>query len=553
MAVAASVLVMGQMLRPLMEADLDHVLNHLEPLALVVGCLAFASFGRSFSFSLMAERMVAHIKWDAFGALVYAPVAQSDFVGHAELLRRFHQDQDVLRHFISQSFGVLIRNTFMFVGALAFLFKTTWTLTLFTLVAIACICLPILLLVRLYRGRLHESYVQESHMNQFLNEMIQSLRVVQANLYERAGLLRYQRFLGHFLRSTQRRLFVRALLSSTIIALVALSLLGILALGFHWLNGGLLTAGQLASFLFYAILVGATGSAMSEIMADWQKASRSLERMLQMVSLKPHQAKNQKALPKDVRGIVALNHVSFAYPQNPEDKVLEDITFSAAPGEMVAIVGPSGAGKSSIFSLLLGFYTPQEGQIFLEGVDQRRVDPQRWRQYFSYVPQESVVFTDTVYQNLTFGHDVPEIQVWDVLSQVGLRELVKSLPQGLNTILGEEHPLSVGEKQRLSIARALLRKAPVLLLDEITSALDAFSEKLVQEALSRASQHATTLVVAHRLATVLRANRIVVLNHGKIDDIGTHAELMVSSALYQKLVTQEFVDLPQSLTQSSLV
>jgi ATP-binding cassette subfamily B protein len=280
------------------------------------------------------------------------------------------------------------------------------------------------------------------------------------------------------------------------------------------------------------------------MVTDWQRALVSKERLKPLLEATPQRLPLYQRLPSPVQGIIAVHHINFAYPHHPAQLILNDVTLSAATGEMVAIVGPSGAGKSTLLSLLLGFYQPQAGQIFLDGVDQTKVDPLLWREHFGYVSQEPFVFSDTFYNNILMGNpQASEREVHRAVEAASLGEFVGQLPQGLATRLGSGGiALSTGQKQRLAIARVILRNPRVLLLDEATNALDALSEQHVQTSLKDLMATRTTLVVAHRLKTVLRANRIIVLNQGRIEAVGTHAELIGQQGLYQRLATVEFVD-----------
>ncbi|MCX7338822.1 MAG: ATP-binding cassette domain-containing protein [Alphaproteobacteria bacterium] len=306
-----------------------------------------------------------------------------------------------------------------------------------------------------------------------------------------------------------------------------------------------MTAGSLSAFIFYATAAAGSAGSFSEIVGDLQRAAGAADRLIEILSIAPTlNSANPRSLPKPAKGILAVHGISFAYPNHPERPILKKLTLSVSPGENVAIVGPSGAGKSTLFALLLRFYDPQSGSIYVDGIDIKDVPLQELRQRIGVVKQETALFSTTIYQNILYGRpDANEEDVWEAAERVRLNDFLTTLPHGIHTEIGTRGVrLSGGQKQRIAIARAILRNPKILLLDEATSALDAESEQAVQRGLSHLMASRTTLVIAHRLATVLRADRIVVMDQGAIRAIGTHAELIDQDSLYRQLALLQFSD-----------
>jgi len=544
-AVVLCILEIGQSLRILIQpSDLSGFLPSLWGLAFWVCGLAVGSFGRSYSFAWLAEKVVNNIKQSVFNNLMRLEMSFYDQQGTGEILSRFHKDTETIHHFLSGTLGTAIRNLLMLIGAIVLLLQTSWYLTLVSLGVLPFIFVPVFILLRFYRHRSQETQQAQGQESQYVVESVQNIRLVQAFNYGKIAFARWAGLLAMAESSAQQHYWLRAWFSSTVIMLVSLSVAGILTVGVYSVHAGYMVPGDLASFLFYAVIVAATGSSLAEIIAQWQGVLVSQERLELFLEATPQQLASYQRLPLRVQGIIAVHHINFAYPTTSQP-VLNDITFSAATGETVAIVGSSGAGKSTLLSLLLGFYHPQVGQIFLDGVDQAKVDPLVWREHFGYVSQEPFVFSDTFYNNVLIGNpQASEREVKRAIEAASLGDFVTQLPQGLATKLGNKGlMLSTGQKQRLAIARVILRNPRVLLLDEATNALDALSDQQVQESLNELLATRTTLVVAHRLKTVLRANRIIVLHQGCVEAVGTHAELIGQPGLYQRLATLEFLDI----------
>lgn len=546
-AVALCILQIGQSLRVLIQpSHVSGFLPSLWGLAFWVCGLAIASFGRSYSFACLAEEVVNDLKQAIFSNLMRLEMNFYDQQGIGEILSRFHRDTETIHHFFAGTLGTAIRNLLMLIGGVVFLLQTSLYLTLVSLAMLPLIFIPVFVLLRFYKRQSQKTQEIQGQESQYVVESVQNIRLVQAFNYGSIALARWTALLAIAEHSAQQRYWLRAWLSSTIIMLVSLSIAGILTAGVYSVYAGYMMPGELASFLFYAVIVAATGSSLAEIAAEWQRVLVSQERLDPFLRAIPQRFPIYQRLPSPLQGIIAVHHINFAYP-NASQAALNDITFSAATGEMVAIVGSSGAGKSTLLSLLLGFYYPQVGQIFLDGVDQAKVDPLAWRECFGYVSQEPFIFSDTLYNNILMGNPrASEQEVKRAVEAASLGEFVAGLPQGLATNLGNKGiMLSTGQKQRLAIARVILRNPRVLLLDEATNALDALSEQQVQESLNELMATRTTLVVAHRLRTVLRANRIIVLHQGCVEAVGTHAELIAQQGLYQRLATLEFVDIPK--------
>lgn len=508
--------------------------------------LTIASFGRSYYFSWISERAILRLREKMFAHLLRLDIGFFESSRSGELISRINNDPLLIQIVLGTSLGIALRNFIMFIGGVIMMSMSSPKLSLYTLAIVPIILIPIGFLGKKVRAVSRLTQDKLARLNGFLEERIDYIHTVQAFSHEK-----YDR--NNFAEQSQEAFYqaihrnkLRALLACSIILLVFVSIGSILWAGYRDVLAGTMKGSELSAFIFYAILVASTAGSFGELYADIQRATGAFERIIEFLNLssaiKQLPRSKRRKLPSPPRGILAIHNVSFAYPSHPDRVVLKNFTFSVAPGEKLAIVGLSGAGKSTVLNLLMRFYDPQSGVIFMDGLDIKEVGLEELRARISIVAQEPAIFADTLYNNLSYGNPNADLdQMWDVLRAAHLDEFVYSLPRGLDTFVGTKGVrLSGGQKQRLAIARALLRDAPILLLDEATNALDAQSEQGVQAALKHLLKHRTTIMVAHRLSTILSADRIMLIDKGRLSAIGTHAELMHSSDLYKKLVTLQF-------------
>lgn len=508
--------------------------------------LTLASFGRSYYFSWISERAVLRLREKMFNHLLKLDVGFFEYARSGEIMSRLNNDPLLIQIVLGTSLGVALRNFIMFVGGATMMALTSSKLSLYIVGIVPILIIPISIFGRSVKKLSRQVQDTLGGLNGFLEERIDFIYTVQAFNHEKNDKKTFiNKAVDVFYLATKRNK-MRALLACCVIFLVFLAITSILWVGYMDVQKGSLQMKELVSFIYYAILVASTSSSFGELYADIQRASGALERIIEFLntssSIKQLPKSKRRSMPKPGRGIIAVHNVSFAYSSQSDRVVLKDLTFSVSPGEKIAIVGLSGAGKSTILSLLMRFYDPQSGVIFMDGLDIRDVGLEELRSRISIVTQEPAIFADTLYNNLLYGNpDASVDDIWIALKHAHLDDFVYNLPKGLDTFVGPRGVrLSGGQKQRLSIARALLRNTPILLLDEATNSLDAQNEQGVQAALRQLLQNRTTIVVAHRLSTILSSNRILLIDKGRVSAMGTHAELMHHSELYKKLITLQF-------------
>jgi ATP-binding cassette subfamily B protein len=443
-----------------------------------------------------------------------------------------------------------VRNALMMAGAAVMLFVTSWKLALLVLVGVPATLVPILVLGRRVRRLSRDNQDRVAEVSSYIDEAVHEVRTVQAYVHEDIDRAGFARHAEAAFRSGVDRIRQKAFLIASVI-LIAFSAVGIILwIGGHDVLAGRLTAGELAAFVFYAAIVASGAGTVSEVWGELQRAAGATERLLELLETPPGIVAPAMAAPAPSGKLleIALDQVSFAYPARPDAPALQRFTLRVAPGERVALVGPSGAGKSTVFALLLRFYDPQHGALRIDGVDIKAMDPRALRRLIAVVPQEPVLFASSVLDNVRYGRpQATRDEVLAACEKAYALEFIERLPAGLDTGIGERGvTLSGGQRQRLSIARALLADRPILLLDEATSALDAESERIVQRALQALERGRTTLAIAHRLATVQHADRIVVMDRGRLVAQGTHAELMREGGLYASLASLQFLGEPAS-------
>ncbi|MCP3405178.1 ABC transporter ATP-binding protein/permease [Bradyrhizobium sp. CCGB01] len=510
----------------------------------VVAVLALASAARYYLVMTIGERIVADLRRDVFAHLLSLSPAFFDSARSGELVSRLTADTTQIKSAVGASVSIALRNLMMFFGATAMMVITSPRLSGFVLLAIPLIVLPLVAFGRWVRRLSRNAQDTLADASAYAAELVGAIRTVQAYTSEGLAEKRFGGEVEQAYEAARTSTQARAVLTAIVIFIVFASVVGILWIGSHDVLIGTISPGRLGQFVLYAAFAAAGLGQLSEVWGEVSAASGAAERLFEILHVQPEikAPASPRALPVPARGEVGFDQVSFAYPARPDVNVLDAVSFAVRPGEKVAIVGPSGAGKSTIFHLLLRFYDPRDGAISLDGVPVKSADPRDFRSRIALVPQESNVFAASARENIRFGRpDATDAEVERAAELAHATEFIRRLPEGFDTPLGERGvTLSGGQRQRIAIARAILRDAPLLLLDEATSALDAESETLVQTALEELMSHRTTLVIAHRLATVLSCDRILVMDQGKIVEQGTHAELVAANGLYARLARLQF-------------
>ncbi len=547
---AGCVLVLGQGLRRVIDrgfsgADAALLDSALIALLAVIVVMAIATYTRFYYVSWIGERVTADIRRAVFGHLLDLSPGFFEVTRTGEVISRLTNDTSLLEVVIGSSASFALRNTLIMLGSLVMLIVTSPKLTALVVLGVPLVIAPILLYGRRVRKLSSASQARVADVSVYIDEALHEIRTVQSYGHENEDRARFGERVELAFATAAERIRQRALL----IALVMLLAFGaggvILSIGGHDVLAGRISAGQLSAFVFYAVLVAGAFGAVSEVIGDLQRAAGATERLMELLATEPQirAPANPQPLPQPPRGEVRFDKVSFRYPSRPDALALADFSLEVKPGETVALVGPSGAGKSTVLQLLLRYYDSDAGVISLDGVELRRADPRSLRTRLALVPQDPVIFAASVRENVRYGRpDASDAEVEAACAAAYASEFIERLPEGMDTFLGERGVrLSGGQRQRLSIARALLADRAVLLLDEATSSLDAASEHYVQMALARLMQNRTTLIVAHRLATVQNADRIVVMDEGRIIATGTHDELVREKGLYARLAALQFL------------
>jgi len=510
----------------------------------VVGVLALASASRFYLVMTIGERIVADLRRDVFAHLMSLSPAFFDSSRSGELISRLTADTTQIKSAVGASVSIALRNVMLFIGATAMMVVTSPRLSGFVLLAIPLVVLPLMAFGRWVRRLSRNAQDTLADASAYASELVGAIRTVQAYTGERLANTRFGGGVEQAYQAARNSTRARAVLTAIVIFIVFTSVVIILWIGSNDVEAGLISPGRLGQFVLYTAFAATGLGQLSEVWGEVSAASGAAERLFEILRVKSEitAPASPRPLPEPARGDVSFENVSFAYPMRPGISAVDGVSFSVRAGEKVAIVGPSGAGKSTLFHLLLRFYDPASGEVVVDGVPIRSADPGEVRKRIALVPQDPVVFAASARDNVRFGRpEAGDAQVERAADLAHASEFIRRLPGGFDAPLGERGVmLSGGQRQRIAIARAILRDAPLLLLDEATSALDAESETLVQTALEELMSHRTTLVIAHRLATVLSCDRILVLDQGRIVEQGTHASLVAANGLYARLARLQF-------------
>jgi ATP-binding cassette, subfamily B, bacterial len=538
--------------------SIKHVDATFIALFAVATVLALATAARYFTVSWLGERVTADLREAVYRHVVQQSPEFFETTQTGEVLSRLTTDTTLIQSVVGSSISVALRNALLFIGGLAMLFFTSVKLSAIILGLLILVIVPIVFFGRRVRKLSRDSQDRIADASAMAGEMLNAMPTVQAFTHEKIEADRFGVSIEGAFVTAMRRIRARAFLTMLAIVLVFGTIVFVLWLGAHAVLSGDMTGGDLGQFILYASIVAGSIGALSEVMGEAQRAAGATERLLELLAARSdiQNPAQPKQLPQRAAGgaALALQGLSFNYPSRPGTAALSHLDLAIKPGETVAVVGPSGAGKSTLFQLLLRFYDPQAGAITLDGVDIRDLDLHTLRGTIGIVPQDTIIFSADAMENIRYGRPgATDEEVIGAARMAAAHEFIERLPQGYRSFLGERGVrLSGGQRQRIAIARALLKNPPLLLLDEATSALDAESERLVQAALEAAMVGRTTLIIAHRLATVQRADRIIVMEDGRIVETGTHASLVAQGGVYANLAALQFHVAGPSQLQAAL-
>lgn len=523
-----------------------HVNQVFLALFAVATVLALATAARFYSVSWLGERVTADIRNAVYSHVVQQSPEFFETTKTGEVLSRLTTDTTLIQSVVGTSISMALRNVLLFLGGLVMLFITSPRLSTIIIGLLVLTVLPIVIFGRRVRKLSRDSQDRVADASAMAGEILNAMPTVQAFTHEGLEAKRFGASVEGAFSTAMRRIQARAFLTMLAIVLVFGTIVFVLWLGAHAVLEGTMTGGDLGQFILYASIVAGAIGALSEVMGEAQRAAGATERLLELLAVRSdiqNPAKTQALPPRAANGAaLSLSDVSFNYPSRPDTLALDHVTLEIKPGETIAVVGPSGAGKTTLFQMLLRFYDPQSGAILLDGTDIRLLDLHTLRGAIGIVPQDTVIFSADAMENIRYGRaDATDQEVIQAARLAAAHEFIERLPHGYKSFLGERGVrLSGGQRQRIAIARALLKNPPLLLLDEATSALDAESERLVQGALEAAMVGRTTVIIAHRLATVQRADRIIVMEDGKVVETGTHQSLVALGGIYANLAALQF-------------
>ncbi|PCJ46956.1 MAG: ABC transporter ATP-binding protein [Moraxellaceae bacterium] len=519
-------------------------------LGLVV-CLAAGSYSRFYLVSWLGERVVADMRKAIFDHLIQLHPGFFELQHSGEIQSRITTDTTLLQTVIGSSLSMALRNVLLFFGGFIWLFVTNVKLSLIVLAVVPFVVLPIVIFGRRVRRLARVSQDRVADVGSYVGEAVHHIKAVQAYNHQFEDMRLFGQHVENAFAVAKQRVSQRAMLMGIVILLVMGAVAVMMWVGGHDVLAGRISGGELAAFVFYAVIVGSSVGAISEVVGDLQRAAGASERILELLATKNaiHVPQVPMPLPDPVEGGLTMSEVSFHYATRESQWAIQDLSLTVEAGTVCALVGPSGAGKSTLFDLLLRFYDPQQGEIRLDGVPIQQLDPIELRDQMAVVSQKPALFSGSIKDNILYGAVVngsvgaSQLEMIQAAKAAYAHDFIERLPEGYDTILGEHGiGLSGGQQQRIAIARALLKNPKILLLDEATSALDAESEHQVQKALNELMKGRTTLVIAHRLATVLHADKIAVLNDGGIEAVGSHQQLLAENPLYQRLASLQFTD-----------
>jgi ATP-binding cassette subfamily B protein len=515
----------------------------------LVATVAFSLFAslRYYLVTWLGERVVADIRNAVYARVIRMDPAFFEITRTGEVLSRLTTDTTLVQSISGAGLSIALRSTLSLVGGLVMLILTSPRMAAYTLVGIASVVIPVIVVGRYIRRLSRQSQDRVADTSGLAGETLNAMQTVQSFTLEDMQVSRYAEAVRRSFVTGVRRIRMNAVLIALAFVLIFCMLTLFLWVGSRSVLAGEMSGGQLGQFLMYAFFVGSSATALSSLWGEIQRAAGAMERLSELLQAEPgiRAPADPEVLPGRATGQVRFDRVSFSYPSRPDARALDDFSLEISPGETVAIVGPSGAGKSTSFQLLLRFYDVLAGRILVDGIDISRLDPRALRRQIGLVPQETVLFGESALENIRYGRpQASDEEVREAAKMAAADEFIRTLPEGYETYLGERGTrLSGGQRQRIAIARAILKDPPILLLDEATSSLDAESERLVQAALETLMRDRTTLVIAHRLATVKKVDRIVVMNHGRIEAVGSHEALIHDNPLYARLAELQFGDL----------
>ena len=535
-------------------ANVDRYFFVLLMFAVVIGLFGAA---RAYFVNWLGERVVADLRSKVFSHVIYMDPNFFETTKIGEVLSRLTADTTLIQSVSGVSLSIVLRSSIQFVGALLLLAYTNIELMGILMLILPVVVIPILAVGRWLRRLSRDTQDRIADASGQAAEILGNAQAVQSFVAEALEVKRFSQVISVSFNTAVRRIRVRAFMTTLATVSVFGALIFVLWIGAKAVLNGEITGGELGQFVLYAMFVGFSGAALSEVWGEIQRAAGAMERLTELLQMRSavHIPDEPLAMPVRAKGAVSFQKVNFNYPSRPDELAVREFTLEIAPGEHVAIVGPSGAGKSTLYQLLLRFYDPQSGSITIDGVDIHAAHPQDVRSVMAMVPQESVIFGDSARENIRFGRpDASDEEVIAAAKAASAHEFINRLPGRYDTYLGERGArLSGGQKQRIAIARAILADPAILLLDEATSALDSESERLVQAALHKLQKNRTTLVIAHRLATILEADKIVVLDAGRILDMGRHEELVAGNDVYAQMVRLQFGVSSQPMMQSEVL